>query len=140
MPSRHGRCGFHLSARACGVRFEIFVEQRCKLFRGSIVCSFVSPAFAGAQDLRGHTGALSDDLETEYWIARRFRCREIAAVNSVNDCACIFETDPFADAISAAAPPCVNQPDARLVLPHLFRKQFRVFARMPDEKWSAEAR
>ena len=140
MPSRHGRCGFHLGARTCGVGLEVLVEQPSELFRGSIVRSFVGPAFARPQNFRRHAGALNDDLETEYWIARGFRLRESAAVNSVDDRACVFEADAFAGAVSAAGPPGVDQPDARLVLSHLFRKQLGVFARMPDEKWSAEAR
>ena len=60
-------------------------------------------------------------------------------MNGVDDRACVFEADAFAGPVSAAGPTGVDQPDPRLVLPHLFRKQLGVFARMPDEKWSAEA-
>src|SRR4029077_11193485 len=119
--SSYGRCSFHLSAHTCGVGLKVLVESTSQLFRGSIVRSFVSPAFARTQDFRRHAGALNDDLETEYWITRRFRLRESTAVNSVNDRACIFEADPFAGAISPACPPGVNQADACLVLSHLFR-------------------
>src|SRR4029434_6662068 len=108
--SRRGRSGFHLGTRACRVRFKVFVEQPGKLFRGSIVRSFVSPAFARTQDFRRHAGAFNDNVETEDWIARGLCLCQGTTVNGVDDRACIFKADPFSGAISAAGPPRVNQP------------------------------
>ena len=44
------------------------------------------------------------------------------------------------DAGAAAAPAGIHEPDARVVLAHLLGEQLGVFARMPDEERSAEAR
>src|SRR5256714_7385342 len=137
--SSHRRRGFHLGARACGVRLEILFEQSGEFLRGCIVSRFVSPAFARTQDFRRHARALDNNVETEYWIALSFCGGERAAVNGVNDGARVFEADAFAGAISAAGPTGVDEPNARLVVAHLLGKQLGVFARMPDEKWSAEA-
>ena len=90
------RSGPHLDTRACRVRFKVFVEQPGELLRGGVVRTFISPAFARLQNFRRHARAFSDDLETEYWIAHCFRLCQIAAVNSVNDRACVFEADAFA--------------------------------------------
>src|SRR5262249_27507731 len=97
------------------------------------------PTFARPQDFRGNAGNFGDDVETEDWIALRLRLSESAAMNRVDDRARVFETDPFAGPVRAACPTGVDQPNARLVFAHLFREQLGVFARMPDEKWSAEA-
>ncbi len=44
----------------------------------------------------------------------------------------------FSDARAAAAPAGVHEPDARVVLRHLLGEQLGIFARMPDEEWSAK--
>jgi len=48
--SGHGRCGFHLGARACSVGLEVFVEEAGEFFCGGSVGGFVGPAFTRAQD------------------------------------------------------------------------------------------
>src|SRR5262249_36984732 len=100
---------------------------------------FVGPAFSRAQNFWRDTGALDDDVETEYWIALSFRLGERTAVNGVDNGTRIFKADAFADPISTPTPAGVHQPDPRLVLSHLFRKQLGVLARVPNEEWSAEA-
>ena len=61
-------------------------------------------------------------------------------MDCVDDGARVLEADAFADCRGAAAPAGVDQPDARLVLAHLFREQLGIFARMPNQERPAEAR
>ena len=88
----------------------------------------------------GTPGHFGDDVEAEHRVALRLGVRQRAAVDRVDDRAGVFEADALADAVSAAAPAGVHQPDARVVLAHLLGEQLGVFARMPDEERPAEAR
>ena len=134
------RGGLHLGAYAGGVGLEVFVEETGKLFRGGLVGGLVGPRIAGDEDLRRHPGTLGGDLEPEHWIALGLGFRKRAVVDRVDNGTCVFETDAFADAGAAAAPAGVHEPDTRVVLAHLLGEQFGVFAWMPDEERSTEAR
>ena len=61
-------------------------------------------------------------------------------MDRVDDGARVLEADALADAVAAAAPAGVHQPDAGVVLAHLLGEQLGVLARMPDEERPAEAR
>ena len=67
--------GFHFGARACSVGLEVLIKQPRELLRGGVVGGLVGPALTRAQDLPGHAGALSDNVETENRIALRLRPR-----------------------------------------------------------------
>ena len=97
-------------------------------------------ALRGMRISDGTFGTLGDDIEAEDRIAFGLGFRERAVVDRVDDGAGVFEADALADAVAAAAPAGVHEPDARVVLPHLLREQLGVFARMPDEERPAEAR
>src|SRR4030095_11942151 len=131
---------FYLRAGASGVALEVLIEKAGEFFRGGVVSGFVGPAFPRTQNFRRHIGAFCDNVETKYWIARGLRVSEGPGVNCVDDRSCVFETDPFAGTVSAASPTSVYEPHPCLVLPHFFCKQLGIFARMPNQKWSAEAR
>src|ERR1700751_2316303 len=98
------RRGLHLSVHACGVGLEVLVEEAGELFRGGLVGGFVGPRIAWDEDLRGHTGTLGGNLETEHWIAFGLGFRKRAGVDCVDDGACVFETDAFADAGDTTPP------------------------------------
>ena len=138
--SCRGRRGFHLGARASGVGFEVLVKEAGKHFRRGVVCGLVGPTVARTQDLRGHAGALGDDVEAEDRIALRLRARERPAMDRVDDGARVLQADAFSDAVRTAAPSRIHEPDARVVLAHLLREELGVLARMPDEERPAEAR
>ena len=59
-------------------------------------------------------------------------------MDGVDDGAGVFEADAFADAVTAAGPAGVDQPDAGLVLLHLLRQQLGIFVRVPDQERPAE--
>jgi len=106
-------CGsFYFVARTGGVSLEISIKQSGQLLGSDFVGRFVTPAFARTQEFRRHSGNLCDHVETKHGIALRFRPRDCTTMDGIDDCACIFKTDPFAGAISAACPTCVHQPDA----------------------------
>ncbi len=134
------RRSLHLGAHAGGVSLEVFVKEAGEFFRGGLVGGFVGPRIARDEDFRRHTGTLGSDLETEHCIALGLGFRKRAVVDRVDNGACVFETDALADAGAAAAPAGIHEPNPRIVLAHLLGEQFGVFARMPDEKRSTEAR
>ena len=133
------RRGLHLGARAGGVGLEVLVEEAGELFRGGVVGGFVGPGVARDEDFRRHAGTLGDDVEAEDRIALGLGVRERAGVDRVDDGAGVFEPDALADAVAAAAPAGVHEPDARVVLAHLRGEQLGVLARVPDQERAAEA-
>ena len=61
-------------------------------------------------------------------------------MDRVDDRARVLELDALADAVRAAGPAGVHEPDPRVVLAHLLGEQLGVLARVPDEERPAEAR
>ncbi len=74
-------------------------------------------------DLRGHTRNFRHDVEAEHRIALGLRLGKRAAVDGVDDGSRILEADALADAMAAAPPASIDEPDARVVLAHFSRKR-----------------
>ena len=60
-------------------------------------------------------------------------------MNSVNDRTGNLDGKTLTDAVGAAAPTGVDQPNVRIVLGHIFSKQISILRRMPNEEGLAKA-
>src|SRR5512146_2150727 len=99
-------------AHAAFIGFEVVAKEFGKVSGRGIIGSLVSPGVAGYEDLARHLWTRGHYLKAEDRVALRACMSQRPAVNSVNDRARGRELNALADAVRAAAPTGVHQPDS----------------------------
>lgn len=115
------------------------MEGLSELLSGFAISSFVSPAVFGKKNFRRNIRAGGRDAEAEDVVDLVIDGIKRTIVDSVDDRARDLNGETFTNAVSAATPTGVDEPNLGAVLSHVSGQQFSVLGRVPNEERGAKA-
>src|SRR5690625_40603 len=119
---------------------EVLGKELAQAFCRAVVRIAVGPRVARNEDFGRHAGAFGWDLEPERGVGCFRRALQIAAVDRVDDGACVLEAHPLAGAVGAAGEAGVYEPRTCAVAAHAVGQHLSVAARVQHEERRTEAR